>query len=180
MKSSQDLRQFLQSIDRKGYPAYKGAKGQYRFPEYILSIDHVQGDPFASPSKVSIHVEGKRAGFPVESYNQYHKRIALQDHLLRKFSQEIEQFNFKAKGSGKSGLLAVSRPGQEILERTACTINPEDGSLIIRMEAGFPAFGRTIQSGELIKILFEFLPVCAAKPVCTANTGCRKRKWLRE
>ena len=178
MKSSQDLRQFLQSIDRKGYPAYKGAKGQYRFPEYILSIDHVQGDPFASPSKVSIHVEGKRAGFPVESYNQYHKRIALQDHLLRKFSQEIEQFNFKAKGSGKSGLLAVSRPGQEILERTACTINPEDGSLIIRMEAGFPAFGRTIQSGELIKIRFEFLPVCAAKTCMYGKYGLQEKEMV--
>ena len=142
------------------------------------AIDHVQGDPFASPSKVSIHVEGKRAGFPVESYNQYHKRIALQDHLLRKFSQEIEQFNFKAKGSGKSGLLAVSRPGQEILERTACTINPEDGSLIIRMEAGFPAFGRTIQSGELIKILFEFLPVCAAKTCMYGKYGLQEKEMV--
>ena len=28
------------------------------------------------------------------------------------------------------------------------------------MEVGFPANGRTINSGELIKIFFEFLPEC--------------------
>ena len=41
MKSAEDLRQFLRSVDRKGYPAYKGAKGVYRFPDFTLSIDHV-------------------------------------------------------------------------------------------------------------------------------------------
>lgn len=162
MKTSEDLRQFLRSIDHKGYPAYKGAKGQYRFTDYVLSIDHVQGDPFASPSRISIRVEGKRAGFPPASYDRYHKRVALEDHLLRRFGGKIEQFNFKAKGSGKSGLLAVSCPGQEILERTACCIRETDGSLLFRLEAGFPANGRTINSAELIKILFDFLPSCVA------------------
>lgn len=162
MKSSEDLRQFLRSIDRKGYPAYKGAKGQYRFSDYLLSIDHVQGDPFASPSRLSIQVDGKRAGFPSLSYDRYHKRIALEDHILRRFGERIEQFNFKARGSGKSGLLSVSCPGQEILERTACSIREADGSLALRLEVGFPANGRTINSGELIKILFDFLPACVA------------------
>ncbi|WP_333645863.1 ABC-ATPase domain-containing protein [Lacrimispora sp.] len=163
MKTAEDLRQFLRSIDRKGYPAYKGAKGEYRFPDYILSIDHVQGDPFASPSRISIHVEGKKADFPLSAYDQYHKRIALEDHLLRRFGKRTEQFNFKAKGSGKSGLLSVSCPGQEILERTACSVREKDGGLVIRLEVGFPANGRTINSGELIKILFDFLPSCAAE-----------------
>lgn len=162
MKSAEDLRQFLRSVDRKGYPAYKGAKGAYRFSDFTLSIDHVQGDPFASPSKVSIRVEGKRAGFPADSYRLNHKRTALQDFLLRKFGAGVERYNFKAKGSGKSGLIAVSRCGQEILERTACVIDPADGSILIRMEVGFPANGRTINSGELIKILFDFLPECVA------------------
>lgn len=160
MKSAEDLRQFLRSVDRKGYPAYKGAKGVYQFPDFTLSIEHVQGDPFASPSRVSIRVEGKKACFPAESYHLSHKRVALQDLLLRKFAAKVERYNFKARGSGKSGLIAVSRCGQEILERTACVADPEDGGILIRMEVGFPANGRTINSGELIKILFEFLPEC--------------------
>ena len=162
MKSAEDLRQFLRSVDRKGYPAYKGAKGVYQFPDFTLSIEHVQGDPFASPSRVSIRVDGKKACFPAESYHLSHKRVALQDLLLRKFAAKVERYNFKARGSGKSGLIAVSRCGQEILERTACVADPEDGGILIRMEVGFPANGRTINSGELIKILFEFLPECVA------------------
>ena len=55
MKSADDLRQLLQNIDRKSYPAYKGTKGVYRFGKYALGIDHVQGDPFAAPS--SLHIE---------------------------------------------------------------------------------------------------------------------------
>lgn len=45
MKNSEELRQQLRSINRKSYPAYKGLKGLYHFGNYILSIDHVQGDP---------------------------------------------------------------------------------------------------------------------------------------
>ena len=47
MKSSQDLRANLRSIDHRSYPAYKDLKGQYDFGSFVLSIDHVQGDPFA-------------------------------------------------------------------------------------------------------------------------------------
>lgn len=167
MKTHNDLRELLNRIDHKGYPAYKDTRGSYQFDTYMLSIDHVQGDPFASPSKVSVHVSGKTAGFPTDLFQEKHKRIALQDFLLRKFSKEAEAFTFKAKGSGKSGLMSVSRCGQEILERTACEIQ-QNGTVIIRMEIGFPANGRTINSRELIKILFEFLPGCIKKSLLYA------------
>ena len=59
MFTSTQLRQQLASINRKSYPAYKSLKGAYRFPDYLLSVDHVQGDPFASPSHVSVYVSRK-------------------------------------------------------------------------------------------------------------------------
>lgn len=183
MKTAQDLKNLLQSIDHKSYPAYKSAQGSYRFRNYVLSIDHVQGDPFASPSRVSLLVSGSTAGFPENLYDTAPKRIALQDRLLRLFGREIEQYNFKAKGSGKSGLMSVSRCGQEILERSACALNPRDGSLILRMQIGFPASGRTIQSGELIRILYEFLPGCAERSLFYKNLdadGCRRTAELCE
>lgn len=160
MKTSQDLNQLLRSIDHKGYPAYKSTKGAYSFGDYTLSIDHVQGDPFASPSKVSIHIAGKANRIPDPLFNESHRRIALQDHLLRGFSRAIQPYSFKAQGSGKSGLISVSSCGQEILERTACQLNPKTGDLTVHLEIGFPARGRTVQSQELIKILFDFLPDC--------------------
>ena len=53
LKGSEELRTLLLSIDRRSYPAYKSLAGIYRFPGFQLSIDHVQGDPFASPSHLS-------------------------------------------------------------------------------------------------------------------------------
>ena len=149
MQSAADLRSLLNRIDHRGYPAYKDTKGTYRFPGYVLSIDHVQGDPFASPSKVSIHVEGKAAAFPSDLYCGKDQRIALQDELTRQFAKKADQFAFQAKGSGKSGMIAVSRCGQEVLERTACRLDPNSGDIILRMEIGFPANGRTINAREL-------------------------------
>lgn len=160
MQSSTELRSLLNRIDHRGYPAYKDTRGAYQFPGYILSIDHVQGDPFASPSKVSVRAAGRTAGFPKELYQEDYQRIALQDELTRQFGRRAEQFAFKAKGSGKSGLISVSRCSQEVLERTACRIDPKSGDVVLRMEIGFPANGRTINARELEKILFEFVPEC--------------------
>ena len=83
MKSSSNLKSLLKNIDRKGYPAYKSTQGTYDFGTYFLSIDHVQGDPFASPSKLSIHVKGRSAGFPASFYDTKYKQVALCDHLTR-------------------------------------------------------------------------------------------------
>ena len=52
MRSNRDLKNILERIDHKGYPAYKDTKGEYQFSNYVLDIEHVQGDPFASPSQL--------------------------------------------------------------------------------------------------------------------------------
>ena len=108
MKSADDLRQLLQNIDRKSYPAYKGTKGVYRFGKYALGIDHVQGDPFAAPSSLHIEVSGKVAAFPERLYDETWKRIALEDYLIRQFGVVIGKYSFQAKGSGKSGIISVT------------------------------------------------------------------------
>ena len=160
MKNSEDLRRMLRAVDHKSYPAYKDLRGVYSFGNFVLGIDHVQGDPFASPSRLSVQIDGAKAAFPPAYYKEKHCRIALQDYLNRLFYQEIEKYTFKAKGSGKSGLISVSRCGQEILERSAVTIRPADGQLLVRFSVGFPANGRTINASQLERILFEFLPAC--------------------
>ena len=160
MKRSGELSQLLRSIDRKSYPAYKSLAGSYDFNDYILSIDHVQGDPFASPSRLSILVPARKAAFPMQLLDQPYKRTAAADYVLRAFSRAIGRFAFKAGGSGKSGLIGVTRSGQEVLSRTACEFT-KDG-LLVRFEVGFPAAGRTVLAGELEKILFDYLPKCAA------------------
>ena len=173
MQSAAELKQLLDRIDHRGYPAYKDTKGQYQFQGYVFSIDHVQGDPFASPSKVSVQVKGSTAGFPEELYKGRHQRAALQDEMTRQFYRAIQKYAFRAKGSGKSGLISVSKCGQEVLERTACEINPKNGDVKLRFEVGFPANGRTINARELEKIVYEFLPECVEQSLFYKN--CDKK-----
>lgn len=160
MKSSAELKKDILAIDHRGYPGYKGLRGRYQFKDHVLSIDHVQGDPFASPSHLSVHVDGHKAGFPKDYYQDDISRITLQDHLTRCFGKALAPFSFKAKGSGKSGLLSVSHCGQQVLDRTACEVSA-DGSVTVRFEAGFPANGRSVNAGELVKMLFQFVPEAA-------------------
>lgn len=180
IKRSEDLQEILRRIDHRGYPAYKDTAGSYQFGNYVLGIDHVQGDPFAAPSKASVHVGGNKAGFPAEMIREKHTRTALEDALIRRFGREILQYSHKAKGSGKSGILSVSRPGQEVLRRSACEINPDNGDVTVRLEIGFPANGRTINAGELKKILFQFLPECVQRSLFYHNSDKKHLKDVME
>ena len=172
MKTQNELRTLLRSIDHKGYPAYKSLAGAWKFDRYTLVIDHVQGDPFASPSSLHVEIPHALAKFPEAYYQKDCSRIALQDYLVRQVGKQFEQYNFKAKGSGKSGLLSISRCGQAVLERSACEITKN--GLTVRFHVGFPAFGRTINAGELDKILFDFLPRCVENSLFYARLDAGK------
>ena len=174
MQTSSDLKQILDRIDRRGYPAYKDTRGAYQFPGYVPSIDHVQGDPFAAPSRLSVHVDGRQAGFPERLYRLPCQRIALQDALTRRFGELAARASHQAKGSGHSGLVSTSRCGQEVLERTACALDPETGGVTLRLEVGFPANGRTINARELEKILFDLLPRCVESSLFCRNLDGRR------
>ena len=167
MNTEIQLQDKLRKIHRKSYPAYKDLKGSYRFPDYVLHIEHVQGDPFAAPSKLSVELSGEKAGFPDRLFDKTYKKIALQDYLIRAFGKALSTYMFQAKGSGKSGLMSISRCGQQVLSRTALRLDRE--KLLVRFEVGFPANGRTINSVELEKILYQYLPDCVRRALCYRN-----------
>ena len=178
MNTEAQLREQLNRINRRSYPAYKDLRGSYQFPGYILHIDHVQGDPFAAPSKVSVEVIQKMAGFPKTLFSEPHRRIALQDHLIREFGKAMSGYMFQAKGSGKSGLMSISKCGQQVLERTALTM--DDRRILVRFEVGFPANGRTINAPELEKILFRFVPECVKQALYYSNMDAKKIQEIVE
>ena len=104
MKSSNDLRTSLRAIDHKGYPAYKSLAGSYQFGSFALFIDHVQGDPFASPSSLHVEIAHKAAGFPEAYYKRDCSRIALQDFLTRRFASQFEDYQMRSGGLGTKRL----------------------------------------------------------------------------
>lgn len=125
MKMAEELQRELCSINRKSYPAYKGAERGISVPGLPAFIEHVQGDPFAAPSALRIFVPHSKAKFPERYYWDKCSKVALQDALLRRFAEISAKFCYQAKGSGKSGVIQVSHCGQEVLERTACEITKE-------------------------------------------------------
>ena len=161
MKTQAELQRLLRDIDHKGYKAYKVLEGEYDFGAYRLCIDHVQGDPFASPSRVRL-VYRNQGNIPATYFESRQRRIAVEDYLLRSLHRNLRAGDGRAaKGSGKSGLVTACRTTQEILETTAMHI--EKDAITARIEVGFPAFGRTIAAGELSQILFRLLPELCEK-----------------
>ncbi len=155
MQSHEDLKQHLIRIDGKGYKAYKDLKGSYAFPEYTFSIDHVQGDPFAAPSRCRVEMPQSIARFPDDLIRSPIRRIALADALTREFDSQSRRAS-KRCGTGNSGLIEIDRPKQEVLERTSASVNDE--RVEARFFVGLPAKGRTILGREALRIINESLP----------------------
>ena len=103
MQSKEDLRNTLQRIDGRGYKAYKDVEGVFDFREYVLYVDHVQGDPFASPSRIRVQVRQDRAEFPQETFKSKSREIGLRDYLTRAFLNATEKYCKGGRGTGNSG-----------------------------------------------------------------------------
>lgn len=174
MRNDRDLQRELERIDRRGYPAYKDLRGQYDFGDFVLSIDHVQGDPFASPSSMSVRVPNEVLHIPAGLWDEVHRRTALEDVLLRRFSRALAACSMRAGGSGKSGVLATTRPGQEVLARSACEVR--GGAVTLRFEAGLPAHGRTVDGRAAAKMLLDFVPECVERTLFV-DDGLLDQAW---
>ncbi len=161
------LEQILRRIDGRGYKAYKEIQGSYHFGWFHLYIDHVQGDPFASPSRIRLRVPMKVAEIPPELFANPVRRMALEDFLARQVRQHISGTIQEIRGSGKSGVVRIDAGGQEVLERTALKVTPE--WLEARMEVGLPAAGRTVLGHQARRLLCEQLPKLVEKSLLWKN-----------
>lgn len=121
----------------------------------------------------------KNPGFPSDLLRTRQTRIAAEDRILRFFGQALHRQSRPGKGSGKSGKLSVTRPGQEILERTSCHLY-EDGSVRVRFNIGFPANGRRILARELERILFVTLPTVVNESLIYKNYTPKMKEELQE
>ena len=92
MSNTRELQHRLRRIEGAGYKAYQDLRGEYRCERFILFIDHVQGDPFASPSRIRVRVLQEEAGFPEYLYSNLERCIALGDIIARKIDQAIRRW----------------------------------------------------------------------------------------
>lgn len=154
--SWEDLARALHRIDGRGYPAYKDLVGAWHGDaDRTLFLDHVQGDPFAAPSRVRFRMGQRRAGFPSELYSNPVRAVALRDYLARAFARVCDEFGSR-RGSGKSGLIQGALVGQAILERAAIVV--DSGFVEARFWIGLPARGRRISGVQAEQMLLDDIP----------------------
>ncbi|MDX2243530.1 MAG: ABC-ATPase domain-containing protein [Leptolyngbyaceae cyanobacterium bins.302] len=149
------LRQLLNRIDGQSYKAYKDLEREYQFPDFTLLIDRVQGDPFASPSQCRVRMPQVKAKLPRVLYANLSREIALRDYLTRQCDRVAHTLRQK-RGSGSSGLIAISQPGQAVLERTSAFV--DDNWVELRFVVGLPAFGRRVAGQQAAEMLCDDLP----------------------
>lgn len=181
MNTKEDLRQKLLDLDNRGYKAYKDILGTYDFEDFTLIVDYVQGDPFAAPSKFRVHVPSNIAELPPEFYQTRSREIALRDYLTRQVDQASREISSR-RGTGKSGMIAVTQMGQEVLERTSvyllhiappppkqATSNPalqrarpipstKEKGIELRFFVGLPARGRQILGRQASAMICDDIP----------------------
>ncbi|KAI5798036.1 hypothetical protein DFH27DRAFT_561689 [Peziza echinospora] len=172
--ASPELLQILQRIDRRQYGEYKQLYGNYHFsetperPEFRLSVEHIQADAFAPPSRFRALIPIKSAGFSEETYNPRIRKIALCDYITRNAHSIITRHGWENTSSGsgwsgpKGGDFTINAPSQQVLERTSCLISKDaktsEKMLELRFTVGLPAAGRTILGSQAIEILTVRLP----------------------
>lgn len=140
------LQSILLSIDGKGYKAYRQLTGEYAFDDFHLRVDHVQGDPFASPSRLRVIMPWQHAELPENACNPAPRAMAVRDWLGRVFREAAKE----------SPEIRIDAGRQTVLDRTAVLFTDE--GIEIRFTVSLPANGRTILGKTARDLLCRTLP----------------------
>jgi predicted ABC-class ATPase len=166
MATQRELEQALQTLNGRGYKAYRDLERQYTFPTFTLRFERIQGDPFATPSQCRILFPNAITQFPTELTQTPSRAIALRDYLTRQLACAAAPFSMNA-GTGGGGRLSIVTPSQIILERTAVILHPD--SIEARVSIDLPAYGRRIAGRNAIELLCDRLPQWVSTSLHYAN-----------
>ncbi|MDH7496940.1 MAG: ABC-ATPase domain-containing protein [Syntrophomonadaceae bacterium] len=161
----------LRRIDGAGYKAYQDIRGEYDMGTWTLIVDHVQGDPFAAPSRVRARVDMGVADFPPELWKSAERRVALGDLLARGLARALRRQAGGARGSGRSGLIQVDAGGQQVLDRTAVRVS--ERGVEARLSVGLPAAGRRVLGRQAEEMLTGDLEAAV-------KATLRARSWTKQ
>ncbi|GAE32263.1 isopentenyl-diphosphate delta-isomerase [Halalkalibacter hemicellulosilyticusJCM 9152] len=161
------LKKLLYKIDQKGYKSYKEIQGMYQFSHFFLHIDYVQGDPYASPSKIRLRIPLNKTAMKEDWCKRSYHRIRCEDTIARKVGYAVKKQNRNIRGSGKSGLILFDEPSQKVIERSAVMIDHK--FVTICLSVGLPANGRRIAGQDAVKLLCTYIPTIIANSLFTLN-----------
>lgn len=171
-QSMEIFRQRLASLDGKGYKAYKCLEGRYRFPDFLLIVDHVQGDPYAEASRIRVQLTPEIAGLDQVDVTLPARRLALEDYLGRAVADAIARCVKGKRGTGRSGQIAIAPHGQQILQRNAVLV--KKSCIEARLRCALPANGRRIGARDAVEMLCDELPAVVAAGLRLGNLPLTK------
>ncbi|RCG25623.1 ATPase [Streptomyces diacarni] len=149
----------LRGLEGAQYGRYKGLTGRWELPGgLVLELVRGQSDPYAPPARVAVHVPGGQAGLPAELWATPTRRRALASYLARGAARAVR---------GEKAL-RVDAGGQEVLERSSCTVSGDDGSVVLRLGVALPGHGRRIDGREAERLLCQVLPGAAERTLVYA------------
>ncbi len=151
-----NLANLLTDADGQGYKAYKRIQGEFEFVDFCLFIDHVQGDPFAEPSRCRVILPINSTSIPEHFYDNPVRRIAMEDFFGRRFAASIDSIVKGNRGSGRGGEFQIVSYGQQVLHRS--TVSIDSSRLEIRFQIGLPANNRSIDAQQARIMFFDELP----------------------
>ncbi|MGP6173582.1 ABC-ATPase domain-containing protein [Corynebacterium sp. A21] len=139
------LAETLDSIDGRGYSGYQRIRGRHRLRGCELSVDHIQADPYAPPSKIRLFLDHD---LPADLMDTAPKRVAVGDFLARAVAREL----------GRD--FSIGSLQQQVLPRTAVLIG---AGVEVRLTVALPAAGRRVKGRLAQQLLCEELPEVAAR-----------------
>ncbi|MFP5021820.1 ABC-ATPase domain-containing protein [Pseudonocardia phyllosphaerae] len=143
----------LHGMDGASYGRYKSLTGRWDLGGsggsggFVLEIRRIQSDPFAPPSRLRVRMPGTTAQFPPELYATPDRARALGGFLLRALRRELH-----------GTPLTVDAGHQEVLDRSAITIDRDTGDIVVELGAPMPGQGRRIAGHSAARMLTEQLP----------------------
>ena len=160
-RDAAELARTLEELDGRGYKAYKTVQGTWHFGVFTLHVDHVQGDPFADPSRVRVVVPPSEAGLPGGAYAGASRAVGTAAYLARRFAAAARAASRRI-GTGRGGEIRMEDPGQKVLPQTAVLVGT-DGGVEARFTVGLPAAGRRILGRAASELLTRTVPALVAE-----------------
>jgi len=146
------LESILHRIDGRGYKAYKEIQGRrFSYDGFELVVEHVQGDPYAAPSRLRAFIPLKNSGLPESALWTDARQRATRDYLARAFRAAARPHRELDIDAGR----------QTVLDRSACLI--DENAIDIRFRVELPGAGRRILGKRAAALLIDELPVVVAQ-----------------
>ncbi len=157
------LEAILGRIDGRGYKAYKEIQGRrFSFEGFELVVEHVQGDPYAAPSRLRALIPLENTGLPETALKSNARIRATRDYLARAFRTFARPHR----------ALEIDAGRQTVLDRSACLIDAD--AVDLRFRVDLPGAGRRILGKEAAKLLIDELPKIIAETTAPDHLDLEK------